>query len=329
MKHLLLLLFVFLIPICVKAQVDSTSTELKLDPKTLLKELSENACTCIDSVETFDKTKKEISNGINSCIDKQMMSFQLGKQLTSIQNLIDAKEESATDNDSIVVEMNVNPESDDYKKDYYEMERYLMANCPAIKDKISSTDKIGKKSMSNNSEALRYYNLALDESKIENYEKAIVYYKKAIVFDKEFAFAYDNMGICYRRLNEYDKAIEAYEKSLEIDPNGLLPLQNIGIAYVYKKQYKKAVKSYEKLAKVDSDNPEVYYGLGNVQAFYLAEYEKALSNLCIAYKIYTAQKSPYRSDAEKLIQYVYDEMKKQGKEDKFDEILKKNDINHK
>jgi tetratricopeptide (TPR) repeat protein len=329
MKHLFLLFFVFSVPTCIVAQVDSTSTTIELDSKSLLKEISVNACKCIDSVDTYNKSKKEISKGINSCIDKQMMAYQLGKQLSSIKDLLKEKEGNYVENKQVNVEINVNPESDSYKKNYYEMETYLMDNCPAVKDKIAANDQIGEKSLSNNPDAMRFYELALDETKLGNFEKAIDYYKKALVYDKEFAFAYDNMGICYRRLNEFDKAIESYEKSLEIDPNGMMPLQNIGIVYIYKKQYKKAVKSYEKLAKIDPDNPEVYYGLGNVYAVHLAEYEKALTNLCIAYRIYTTQKSPYRSDAEKLIQIVYDEMKKEGKEDKFDEILKKNNINHK
>lgn len=326
MRHFLFAFVLFSIPTTLLAQEDSTTTDMKSVANKLLKELSQNACKCIDSIDTFDKPKKIISKDIHSCIDKQMMAYQLGKQLSEINLEDDIKKGKESEKKQVNININVNPESDSYKKNYYEMEKYLMSNCPEIKNKIAVNDQVGEKSLSSNSEAMRFYNLALDETKLGNYEKAINYYKKAVVFDKEFAFAYDNMGICYRRLNDYDKAIEAYEKSLEIDPNGLMPLQNIGIAYIFKKQYKKAVKSYEKLAKIDSENPEVYYGLGNVYAVHLGEYEKGLENLCIAYKIYIAEKSPYRSDAEKLIQYIYGEMKNQGKEDKFNQILKEHNI---
>lgn len=54
--------------------------------------------------------------------------------------------------------------------------------------------------------------------------------------------------------------------------------------------------------------------------------KKPLNNLYKAYNIYVKQKSPYRTDAETLIQNVYHELKKQGKEKIFDEILKKNNI---
>jgi len=49
--------------------------------------------------------------------------------------------------------------------------------------------------------------------------------------------------------------------------------------------------------------------------------------MCRAYTYYIAQKSPYRTDAEKIINLIYSDMKKQGKETVFDEILKKNNIN--
>jgi tetratricopeptide (TPR) repeat protein len=53
-----------------------------------------------------------------------------------------------------------------------------------------------------------------------------------------------------------------------------MPLQNIAVAYVHKKEFDKAITAYEKLAEVDKNNPEVFYGLGNVLAMDLKEYEK-------------------------------------------------------
>lgn len=294
-------------------------SEIKFDRKQFLKELSDNACKCIDSVFTYNKTSDSIAAEINSCIEKQVGAYQLGIKLAELKDL-----DSTTKN--INLSISVNPDSKEYQEYYYEMERYLVANCATVKNKIAVSDKVGPNSYSNNPEAQKYYNLGLDESKKEHFEKAIEYYKKAIVFDSNFAFAYDNIGLCYRRLNEYDKAIDAYQKSLKIDPNGTMPLQNIAITYSYKKDYKKAVKAFEKLAKIDPKNPEVFYGIGQLYTQHLFDYEKALENLCEAYNIYVEQKSPYRTDAENLMQIVFTEMRKQGKEADFNAILKKHKI---
>ncbi|WP_250595253.1 tetratricopeptide repeat protein [Flavobacterium amniphilum] len=285
-----------------------------------MKKLSDEACKCIDSVDVDNVIKDSISSGINRCIDKQVMAYQLLTQLINT-NALGTKDEKKDVN----IVINTNPDSDDYKKHYYEMESYLMENCEAIKRKIATNDVYREKSVSNDPEALKYYNLALKEDKNGNLQKAVEYYKKAIVFDPEFVFAYDNLGITYRKLKEYDKAIDAYEKSLKIDPNGLTPLQNIAIVYQHKKEYKKAIKAYERLAKLDAKNPEVFYGIGQVYAI-ISDFEKSLDNLCQAYNIYIDQNSPYRSDAEKLIQIVYNEMKKEGKEKAFKQILEKHKI---
>lgn len=326
MKTLFLsIFFTSIAAVSFSQETSDSEKEIKFDNKKFLKELSENACQCIDSISTDNKTADIISSEINSCIDKEVGAYQMGTKIASIGNLENAKE-GEDGKKSVDITINVNPNSKEYKQFYYEIESYLMSNCKSIKSKIATNDVVGEKSFSNNSEAIKYYNLGIDESEKENYENAIEYYKKALVFDSNFAFAYDNIGICYRKLNRYDDAIKAYEKSLKIDPDGLTPLQNIAIAYIYKKEYKKAVKAYEKLAKLDSKNPEVYYGIGNIYAQYLFDYEKALENLCQAYNIYVDQKSPYRTDAETLINIVYQGLKKEGKEKVFNQILEKYNI---
>lgn len=307
-------------------ETSDKESNVKIDQQKLLSEISENACKCIDSIQTNNKSKDSISSEIHNCIDKHVGAYQMGAKLASIKDLEKKASTADEGKKQINISINVNPNSSEYKNYYYEMERYLVNNCSSIKEKIATNDKIGEKSVSNNSEAIKYYNLGLDESKKENYEKAIDFYKKALVFDPEFAFAYDNIGISYRKLNKFDEAIEAYQKSLKIDPNGTMPLQNIAVAYMYKKDYKKAVKAYEKLAVLDDKNPEVYYGIGQIYTQYLFDYEKALDNLCQAYNLYVEQKSPYRTDAETLIQMVYSEMKKQGKENIFHSILEKHHI---
>lgn len=297
----------------------------KLGSETLLKELAENGCKCVDSIRTYNRPKNEIAMDISECIDKQIGAYQLGSKLLQIDTLKEKAPEKH-EKKQVDISLNVNENSDEYKKYYFEMERYMMDNCASVKEKIAATEKQSAKSFSDNKKAIEYYNKGMDQSKNDNFEKAIEYFEKAIKEDAEFAFAWDNLGVSYRKLNNYDKAIECYQKSLEIDPNGLMPLQNIALVYQYKKQYDKAIEAYGKLAEIDKNNPEIYYGIGNVYTTNLQDYEKGLENMCKAYNMYVYLKSPYRTDAEKLISIIYVEMKKQGKEEKFNQILKDNNI---
>lgn len=292
---------------------------------TLLKELAENGCKCVDSINVYNKANEEIAREISICIDEQTGALQLGKKLMNI-DVLSKKDKKKEDKKQVDIAIDFDKNSEDYKKAYYELERYMMSNCSTLKDKVASTEKQSAKSVSENKKALEFYSKGLSESKNENFAKAIEYFEKAVKEDPEFAFAWDNLGISYRRLNNFDKAIASYEKSLALDPNGLMPLQNIAIVYQYKKEFVKAIAAYERLAKVDANNPEVFYGIGNVYVTNLKEYEKGLDSLCKAYNLYYEQKSPYRTDAESLISMVYAEMKKQGKEEQFNQILKENNI---
>jgi tetratricopeptide (TPR) repeat protein len=222
--------------------------------------------------------------------------------------------------------LNTNKNSDEYKKYYNEIEKYLLNHCKAMKMNLSASNIENEKSVSNNQAALDLYSKGLKYFKTDDYKKALPYFENAVKADSVFAFAWDNIGICYRRMENYDAAIYAYNRSLAIDPNGITPLQNIAVAYEYKKEYDKAIKAYETLSELDSFNPEVFYGIGRVYAFYLNDYEKGLDNMCKAYNLYYKQKSPYRVDAEKLISSIYYDMKKLNNTDKFNEILKANNI---
>ncbi|WP_290801317.1 tetratricopeptide repeat protein [Flavobacterium sp.] len=328
MKKKLLLIILFCISQSFFSQEKEKKNTFKFNKDVFLKELAENACECIDSIDTFNKIKDSVASEINVCIDKQVTVYQFGLQMADIE--IDL--ETLTDSTQIKQkEANIiiasNPDSEQYKEAYYDLERYLLNNCVPLKSKIAAYDKLNEKSMSSNPLALEYYNSGLDAYDEEDYKKAVSFYKKAVTVDPDFAFAYDNMGICYRKLNQYDEAIKAYEKSLKIDPNGLLPLQNIAIAYSYKKKYKKAIKAYERLRDIQEDNPEVFYGIGVIYFQHLNEFEKALDNMCKAYILYIQQKSPYRSDAEKVIQMLYTEFKNKNDLDTFNTILENNNIN--
>jgi len=298
--------------------------DAKKKSNNLLKELSQNACKCIDSINTSEKSNEDVAKEINKCIDAQTGAYQLGSKLMGI-DLSGAAENK--DKKSIDININTNKNSTEYKSYYFEIERYLMDNCKALKTKLAAHDITSDKSLSNNEKAMELYSKGIKFFKKDDYKSALPFFEKAVKADSLFAFAWDNLGVCQRKLDNYDGAIYAYEKSLSLDPNGIMPLQNIAVAYQYKKEYTKAIKAYETLAQLDSFNPEVFYGIGQIYAFYLNDQEKALDNICKAYKLYVKQKSPYRTDAEKIIGTIYQEMKKQDKLTRFNEILKENDIN--
>lgn len=298
---------------------------LQIKKEKFLKEFSNKACECVDSIRVNSKSKKKIAEEIGSCIDKQVVVYQMGVKMFDLTNNalknIDKNDKAV----NVTLDVESNPDSNEYKKYFFELERSLMEDCQAIKDKINVENKVDE-STPIKDEAIEYYNLGQKKFQNKEYEKALELFEKAVKVDDQFAFAWDNIGVCNRYLGNYDKAINAYEKSIKINPNGLMPLQNLAIVYSYKKEYENAIKTYEKLAKIDNQNPEVYYGIGQVCYQFTKDYEKSLQNMCKAYNLYVEQKSPYRTDAEKIISLLFKEFKSQGKEARFHEILKENHL---
>lgn len=300
------------------------TSKLEMSKDAFLKGSSQSACNCIDTIEVAGVPKESVVKRIHGCIDNQVAAYMLGAKLMEASFLEKQIKKGKTE---VKLDINVDPSSAEYKKYYYELERYLMDTCRSLKDKIKTNEQTNKNSFSINTDANEWYVKGIAEYDKGNTSKAIEYYRTALKIDSNFAFAWDNLGLSYRQKEDYDSAIYAYKKSLQIDPRGLTPLQNMAVAYLYKKNYEKAISTYEHMAKLDPNNPEIYYGIGNVYASYLQNYEEGLRNMCKAYNLYIQQKSPYRTDAEKVISLIYEQMKKEGKEKKFKSILKENNIN--
>ncbi|MHC4322006.1 MAG: tetratricopeptide repeat protein, partial [Planctomycetota bacterium] len=103
---------------------------------------------------------------------------------------------------------------------------------------------------------------------LAQYDKAIVYYKKALASDlKTFgedhpkvAIRWNNLGAAWDAKGEYDKAIEYFEKALTSDlktfgedhPQVAIYRNNLGAAWYATGEYDKAIEYFEKALKSDT-----------------------------------------------------------------------------
>ena len=311
MKKIILLTFLPFILISVSGQIKQ--------PSEISKYFSDSACKCIDSISTQNKNSSDISKEISKCIDKQVIVYQMALKIAEAASSANDPQQKK----DITIEVNDDPQSVEYQRYYRRIERYLMDNCQVLKNiTIKQDNKESENSISSNPKAKEEYDKGINYFKTNDYKKALPYFKKAVSYDENFTFAWDNLGVCYSNLGDYDRAIAAYQKSLSIDPEGITPLLNIPIVYQRQKDYDKAVEAYKNLQKAYPDNPEGFYGAG--LTFILQEKdEEALDEMCQAYHLYIEEKSPYRTDAERLIQMIYDRAKDKDQVKKYDEILQK------
>jgi lipopolysaccharide biosynthesis regulator YciM len=327
MKKLLLPVFlVLLLPAISHSQTDTLTgdaakeilRQIKMDTTRFINSYGNAACKCIDSISVSWKGTTAINEEIFDCINKQTSLYQM---IMKISNQMFGTDTSK------VISISADKTSPDFQRYYFEIERWLKDSCKSMNRAIANNNEASVSSVSQDQKAREFYNTGSDWAKKENYEKALGFFEKAVARDEKFAFAWDNIGICNRKLGNYDAALKAYNKSLEIDPSGITPLQNIPVVYQYQGKYDKALEAYEKLQQQYPDDAEGFYGAGMVYIDFKKDYEKALHSLCKAYKIYVKTNSPYRVDAEKLISVIFGQMKSEGKEKRFYEILKEYDLN--
>ena len=315
MKKIILLAVWSLVLISVSGQTKQPPSEMEI-----IKDISDNACKCIDSISTQNKDRNDISKEISKCIDKRVVVYQMSSKW--------AEFESSTINDpqqkkEVTIRLSDDPQSVEYQRYYRRIERYLMDSCQVLKNiTIKQDNKESENSISSNPKAKEEYDKGINYFKTNNYKKALPYFKKAVSYDENFAFAWDNLGVCYSNLGDYDKAIAAYQKSLSLDPEGITPLINIPVVYQRQKDYDKAIEAYKNLQKAYPDNPEGFYGAG-ITFLSQDKDEEALDEMCQAYHLYIEEKSPYRTDAERLIQMIYNRAKDKDQVKKYDKILQK------
>jgi len=298
----------------------SVSGQTKQPSETeIIKDFSDDACKCIDSIPLKDKNRKDVSKEISKCIDKQVVFYQMTSKRAEVESNTIKYSQQKKD---VALEVNDDPQSVEYQIYYRRIERYLMDSCRVLKYIMMQNNKESKNSMSSNPNAKEEFTKGVGYLITEDYKNALPYFEKAVSYDENFAFAWDNLGVCYSNLGDYDKALTAYQKSLSLDPKGTTPLLSIPIVYQRQKEYDKAVEAYKNLQKAYPDNPEGFYGAG-ITFLFQEKDEEALDEICQAYLLYIEEKSPYRTDAEKLVQFIYARAKDKDQVKKYDKILQK------
>ena len=101
-----------------------------------------------------------------------------------------------------------------------------------------------------------YYILKLFASiyfKKSEWNNALKYYKKLLMFNKDKFKVYNNMGLIFFNLGKINKSIDNFKKSTNDMPN-LTAYNNLGIAYYEIGKYENAIENYLAALELDQNN---------------------------------------------------------------------------
>lgn len=92
----------------------------------------------------------------------------------------------------------------------------------------------------------------LEYQQIENLDRAMSFYQKAIELDPLYAIPYNDLGIIYEAKGNLEQAEEYYLKATKIDPNYLSPCSNLALFYENKRDLPKAAFYWKKRVELGS-----------------------------------------------------------------------------
>ena len=97
---------------------------------------------------------------------------------------------------------------------------------------------------------------------LQQYEKAIEQFKKAVDLDPRLSLAYNNLGILYGKIGDHKRAIEVLKLAVQIDPESAEIQGALGVAYAMAGQPQNAVKSLQEAVRIDPTYAKAHFNLG-------------------------------------------------------------------
>lgn len=106
------------------------------------------------------------------------------------------------------------------------------------------------------------------------YHDAIAIFKQIVETNHSYEL-FEKIGYCYQQTGDYDKALEYYHKAELLDKNKLWLINRIAWCYKKKGEYELAIGYYIAAEKLEPDNLQVHAYLGQIN-METGEFEKAL-----------------------------------------------------
>ena len=126
--------------------------------------------------------------------------------------------------------------------------------------------------------------VALCHQHLQNYEKAVAFYNKALTINPNYGDSWANLGSALKMQGRSGKAIAAYSKALVINPDNAAVHNNMGVALQDLNKLDEAIEAFDKALQLKPDYPEAYNNIG-ISLRDQGKAEKAIEAFCKALHI--------------------------------------------
>lgn len=110
-----------------------------------------------------------------------------------------------------------------------------------------------------------HINLAILLIRDKDYAEAIKCLLRSLLFNPINTIALSNLGICFQKMRQFNKAILYFKKAVEIDSGFFDAFVNLGNTYRITSKYSDALKAYSRAQRLQPHNPQL---LNNIALVY-------------------------------------------------------------
>lgn len=145
-----------------------------------------------------------------------------------------------------------------------------------------------------------YNLLGLIYLKLDNVERAISEFRRALKYDPNFFEAHLNLAVTALNFSDFNTSLRHATLAVQRRPRSVASLIALAVAHRGLKQYDKAIAVNKRILGLDAKNTIVRYNLCILNHEYLQKYEAALG-YCRKYLELTETSDPRRPEVEKRI----------------------------
>jgi tetratricopeptide (TPR) repeat protein len=128
----------------------------------------------------------------------------------------------------------------------------------------SSSTTAAAAQKANTVEAMKIWGKGLELQRVQNWDGAIAYYKKALQVDPNLYTAWYNMGLAYKSKNELPAARDAFSRTLELKPDLVGASFMLAVVYSDSKEKEKALQQLKKTLQMDPDYALAHFLAGMI-----------------------------------------------------------------
>ncbi len=89
----------------------------------------------------------------------------------------------------------------------------------------------------------------------KDYERSVLYYRKALHAEPRFVRAHRGLALTYMEMGDYDRAVSSLEKAVEYAPDYALAYYDLGRAYIGRYNREKALSAFKKVIALVPNSP--------------------------------------------------------------------------